>query len=106
MTLSLIPKVRKKEEIKAIVKVSAIYDELEEIQKKTPQEAHKSIVSVLYTQQNFIQKLVNDNSELWMQIQKYEQEKELRLEENQHGIPQSIVKRIWDNKEDEFWDTL
>lgn len=106
MTSSLISELRKKEVTKEMAEVSAIYDELEEIQKKTPQEAHKSIVSVLYTQQNFIQKLVNDNNELWILIQKYEQEKELQLEEHQLGTPQSIVKRIWDNKEDEFWDTL
>lgn len=39
--------------------------ELEGIESKTPEEAHRSIVDVLYNQQKLIDVLVQDNNEMW-----------------------------------------
>lgn len=72
--------------------------ELAEIESKTPEEAHRSIVDVLYNQQKLIDVLLQDNKELWTMIKMYEEKPITRT--------QSLIQKIWDNKEDEFWDTF
>ena len=79
-------------------KQQQIFHELSEIDTKTPGEAHESIVAVLYKQQELIQRLTEDNKELRSYIQ--------QQLSSQHGTTENIMRRIWDNKEDEFWDTL
>lgn len=71
--------------------------ELEEIESKTPQEAHQSIVKTLMGQQKIIDILLMDNQQLWDKLQRYEEVTTPK---------QTLVQKIWDNKEDEFWDTF
>jgi len=71
---------------------------LEEIESKTPEEAHRSIVHVLYNQQKLIDVLLQDNKELWDMVNTYE--------EKRVTSTQSLVEKIWNNKEDAFWDTF
>ena len=52
-----------------------------------------------------VQKLTKQNKELSLQIKEYKD----RLK--QYSVPQpkttaDIMSRIWDNKEDEYWDTI
>lgn len=81
----------------------SVISKLAGIENKTPEEAHKAISVVLYNQYKAIEKLREDNKLLWLQIQKQEL--------NEHPVgntdsTQAIMKRIWDNKEDKFWDTF
>ena len=71
---------------------------LEEIESKTPEEAHTLIVNVLYDQQKLIDGLSQDNKKLWNMVKTYE--------EKQVTSTQILAQKIWDNKDDEFWDTL
>ncbi len=80
-------------------------DQLYGIGEKTPQEAHESITKVLCIQHRHIQKLIDDGRALRTPIQECEI-KLNKLSANQHGSTQTIMRRMWDNKEDEFWDTL
>ena len=84
-------------------RVKFVWAELEHIEQKTP-KVHKSIVTVLYNQQKLIDTLLKDNKFLWRQIQTYK--KNEKDTANNADSTQVIMKRIWDNKEDEFWDTF
>ncbi len=93
--LTLLTEFQKNEEKQ---KSQLIYRNLLEIKEKPPKEAHEIIVRILYNQQERIQKLIEHNRELWLQIQTYKN--------NQQETTQDIMREIWDNEEDEFWDSL
>ncbi len=75
---------------------STVY--LEEIESKTPEEAHTLIVNALYVQHKLMDSLLQDNKRLWDMVKTYE--------EKQVTSTQILAQKIWDNKDDEFWDTL
>ncbi len=77
--------------------------ELIGIENKSPEEAHKAIGVVLYDQYKTIDKLRNNNKKLWLEIQQYKT-KGFNAENKNHS--QIIMEKIWDNKEDDFWDTF
>ena len=54
----------------------------------------------------FFDRLLQDNEILWRQLQKYETAQELISEGQPQSSTYRIVEKIWDNKEDEFWDTF
>jgi len=95
MTISIKPELREQK---------SVISELIGIENKTPKEAHKAISIVLYNQYKTIEKLRDNNRKLWLQIQ----QRKIMKEDVQENIDttQVIMKRIWDNKEDEFWDTF
>ena len=53
----------------------------------------------------FVQKLTKQNKELSLQIKEYKN-KLKHHSANQPETTGSIMKRVWNNKEDEYWDTL
>ena len=77
-------------------KSQIFYNNLSEIKKKTPTEAYEVITSLFYYHQKCIQELTERNKELELEIHNYKN--------NQHDPTQEIMAKIWDNKEDEFWD--
>lgn len=81
---------------------SSIY-QLIGIEHKSPEEAHKAISTVLYSQYKTIEKLRENNRRLWLQIQERQMG---NVRDEGIDTKQSVVKQIWDNKEDEFWDTF
>lgn len=81
-----------------------VLSELIGIENKSPRDAHKAISIVLYNQSKTIEKLRNDNKQLWIQVQQHKTLNQ-NLSANMDD-PQVIVNRIWDNEEDEFWDTF
>ncbi len=83
-----------------------VWVELERIDQKTPEEAHKTIVHTMHNQQKTIDRLLQENRTLWVQLKKYKTNQELILEGQPQNSTQRIMKKIWDNKEDEFWDTF
>lgn len=91
LTLLMEPKKGKEEP-----KSQMMYRNLSEIRKKTPTEAHEIIATIFYYHQKRIQELTEHNKKLWLQIQEYKN--------NRHDATQEIMEKIWDNKEDEFWD--
>ena len=82
------------------------WTKLAEINQKNPEEAHRNIVFTLYNQQKVIDHLSQDNKTLWQQLQKYETIQELVSEGQPQSSTYRIVEKIWDNKEDEFWDAF
>ena len=80
--------------------------ELVKIDQKSPEEAHRSIVFTMYRQQKIIDRLLKDNKTLWKQLQKYKTAQESISRGQSQSSTYGIVEKIWNNKEDEFWDTF
>ncbi len=80
--------------------------EFVETNQKSPEEAHRIIIFTMHKQQKVIDRLLQDNKTLWKQLQKYKTTQELISEGQPQSSTYRIVKKIWDNKEDEFWDTF
>ena len=80
-----------------------IISKFERIENRSAKDAQKAIVTVLYDQHKAIIKLRNSNKKLWSEIQQCK----ITRDSNQENASTSqiIMKEIWDNKEDEFWDT-
>ena len=80
-----------------------IISELERIENRSTKDAQKAIVTVLYNQHKAIVKLTNSNKKLWSEIKQCKITRDSNQENT--STTQIIMKEIWDNKEDEFWDT-
>ena len=78
--------------------------EFEEIVNKSSGEEHKIITAIFYNQQKIIEKLLNSNKELQLELQQCKRTPDFNQENKSSS--QVIMEKIWDNKEDEFWDTF
>ena len=69
------------------------------MEEKTPKLIQEFLDIIIY-QQERIKKLEKDNKSLHLRVEDYKN----RIKQKE--TTQDIMRRIWDNKEDEFWDEL